>query len=530
MLFSLYIKISSQENKDFIEKLKLVQTIYDINENKQKKKHKLNIINDLIDMSLDQNYIQKLFIPNISIVISTIETNIFNLVYKNSSEQFEINKKGLYEILIYLLDNPLCKSTIFKKSITSDFINKFLQLFDSSIIEEKKYLKIILHRLYSKLINRRISIRTAITDYLKQFIKLKINYNGIPEILEVMACIISGCSVPLKKDFTDFFNYIIIPLFTLKKSNLYLKQLMKCSNLFLEKDHQLYIPLLKAIIENWPSHNINKEDFFLNELKNILKYMDNNVPSSLMDNLFQVISKCLTENDINIAIKTIDLFEIKQFMSFIKKNKNKIFIKDTLMSNLNHFIVNHWNRKIRDQLASIKKKIFKKGSSRSCINTVINNEGNLINSLFPGNKEEEDKQMELAMRMSAKNEINRVQNIEDKQDKNDISILLPNEEDSNKLKSNLSSTLDLDLLSLKIDESKLEEFDEDFGICPITQDYMEHPVLCPSGHYYERSALEKWLKDHKTEPLTRMYLSVDMLVEDANFRNKIIEYRKKFNK
>lgn len=37
MLFSLYIKISSQENKDFIEKLKLVQTIYDINENKQKK-------------------------------------------------------------------------------------------------------------------------------------------------------------------------------------------------------------------------------------------------------------------------------------------------------------------------------------------------------------------------------------------------------------------------------------------------------------------------------------------------------------
>lgn len=36
MLFSLYIKISSQENKDFIEKLKLVQTIYDINENKQK--------------------------------------------------------------------------------------------------------------------------------------------------------------------------------------------------------------------------------------------------------------------------------------------------------------------------------------------------------------------------------------------------------------------------------------------------------------------------------------------------------------
>jgi serine/threonine-protein phosphatase 2A regulatory subunit B' len=499
----------------------LVQTIYDINENKQKLKNKLNAINDLIDMSLDQNAIQKLFIPNIGLVISAIEANILNFVYKNSTEQYEMNKKGFYEILIYLLENPLCKSSIFKKSITFDFINKFVQLFDSGIVEEKKYLKIILHRLYSKLIKRRIIIRNAITDYLKQSIKSKINYNGIPEILEVMASIISGYSVPLKKNHTDFFNYIIVPLFTLKKLNLYLKQLMKCSYLFLEKDHQLYIPLLQVIIEIWPSQNINKKVFFLNELKNILRYMDNNVPPSLMDNFFQIISKCLTENEINIATKTVDLFEIKQLMSFIKKNKKKNIIKDTLMSNLNHFIVNHWNKKIRDQLASIKKKIWKKNSSRSCINTVINNEGNLIISLYPGKKEEEDATMDTT---------NIVQNIEDEQYKNEISILLPNEDDNNKLKSNLSNNLDLNLSCLKIDESRLEEFDEDFGICPITQDYMEHPVLCPSGHYYERSALEEWLKDHNTEPLTRMYLSVEMLVEDPKFRQKIIDYRKKFNK
>jgi hypothetical protein len=296
---------------------------------------------------------------------------------------------------------------------------------------------------------------------------------------------------------------------------------MKCSYLFLEKDHQLYIPLLQVIIEIWPSQNINKKVFFLNELKNILRYMDNNVPPSLMDNFFQIISKCLTENEINIATKTVDLFEIKQLMSFIKKNKKKNIIKDTLMSNLNHFIVNHWNKKIRDQLASIKKKIWKKNSSRSCINTVINNEGNLIISLYPGKKEEEDATMDTT---------NIVQNIEDEQYKNEISILLPNEDDNNKLKSNLSNNLDLNLSCLKIDESRLEEFDEDFGICPITQDYMEHPVLCPSGHYYERSALEEWLKDHNTEPLTRMYLSVEMLVEDPKFRQKIIDYRKKFNK
>lgn len=508
----------------------MIQTIYDFNDSKKKKQLKLNAINELIDMSLDQNLIQKLFIPNFGIVIYTIETNIFNPIFKNNSEQFEMNKKGLYEILLYLLENPQIKSNIFKKSITSDFINKFVQLFDSIIVDEKKYLKIILHRLYSKLISKRISIRKAIIDYIKLSIKSTINFNGVAEILEVMASIISGFSVPLKKDHYDFFNDNIIPLFSLKKFNLYLKQLIKCSNLFLEKDHQLYIPLMKVIIEIFPSQSISKKVYFLDELYNIFLYIDNNIPSNLMDNLIQVITACLTENDITIATKCLMLFEEKQFMSFIKKNRNKTIIKDTLMTNLNHFIVNHWNKKIREKLHAIKKKILKKGSSKSCINTIINNEGFIINSLYPENKKEEKKQVELAMRLSNANRLNQNHNQEGEQNKNEISILLKNKNDNNKLESNLSNSLELNLSCLKIDESREEEFDEDFGICPITQDYMEHPVLCPSGHYYERDALEQWLKDHKTEPLTRLPLTIEMLVEDYNFREKIIAYRKKFNK
>ena len=31
-----------------------------------------------------------------------------------------------------------------------------------------------------------------------------------------------------------------------------------------------------------------------------------------------------------------------------------------------------------------------------------------------------------------------------------------------------------------------EEYDENFGICPITRDYMKHPMLAPSGNYYEK--------------------------------------------
>ena len=59
---------------------------------------------------------------------------------------------------------------------------------------------------------------------------------------------------------------------------------------------------------------------------------------------------------------------------------------------------------------------------------------------------------------------------------------------------------------------------------------MKHPVLCPSGNYYEKSAILDWLKKHDTDPLTRQHLTADMLMEDKEYRNKIREYRIKFNK
>ena len=36
-------------------------------------------------------------------------------------------------------------------------------------------------------------------------------------------------------------------------------------------------------------------------------------------------------------------------------------------------------------------------------------------------------------------------------------------------------------------------------ICPITHDRMEDPVICVDGNTYERSAIEKWFKNHNIE-------------------------------
>lgn len=40
-------------------------------------------------------------------------------------------------------------------------------------------------------------------------------------------------------------------------------------------------------------------------------------------------------------------------------------------------------------------------------------------------------------------------------------------------------------------------------VCPITHDVMVDPVMGNDGHSYERKALEAWLAQHTTSPITR---------------------------
>ena len=114
-------------------------------------------------------------------------------------------------------------------------------------------------------------------------------------------------------------------------------------------------------------------------------------------------------------------------------------------------------------------------------------------------KLEYEEKLKIAINESLKEKDNNIDNIEKEKNKNEI-------------------------------KNQDEEFDEKFGICPITLDYMENPVICPSGNYYEKSAIIEWIKQNGTEPLTRQKLSVDMLIEDNECKKKIIEFRKKFNK
>lgn len=61
-------------------------------------------------------------------------------------------------------------------------------------------------------------------------------------------------------------------------------------------------------------------------------------------------------------------------------------------------------------------------------------------------------------------------------------------------------------------------------ICPITQDLMLQPVVTADGQTYERDAIEEWLRNHQTSPLTGERLAHVGLTPNVMARGLITEW------
>jgi serine/threonine-protein phosphatase 2A regulatory subunit B' len=120
-------------------------------------------------MLSDQRLVTTLFIPHIELVMEMITKNIFrplpslrrnNIKLGVSETGVETEEqesdpawphlRGVYEIFLQVIVNESCDVKTLKQFITLNFIQEFLQLFDSEENEERDFLKNILHRLYAK--------------------------------------------------------------------------------------------------------------------------------------------------------------------------------------------------------------------------------------------------------------------------------------------------------------------------------------------------------------------------------------------
>ena len=358
----------------FLKKINLAKVTYDYKDetkDSKLKSERLTAINELISMIGDQRTVTSLFIPNIESVMDMIKKNIFRPLPSTSRSNVALGVsetgieeeeqdpdpswphiRGIYELFLQLIVNEACDVKTFKPFITTNFISEFLQLFDSNLVEERDFLKNILHKLYAKLVPRRKMIRKAITDLFHILIHEIHKFNGASELLDIMASIISGFAVPLREEHVIFFKNIIIPLHKVQTSNLYFDNLIRCSMLFLTKDSSLALPLLEGILKYWPFANYTKEIAFLTELPEVFEFCELDKMQGIIGKLFKRIIKCISGSHLQVADRAMCLFESDSFVNIVKQYKALTF--GMLVPVVSHLAEHHWHAMLKDSLKALK--------------------------------------------------------------------------------------------------------------------------------------------------------------------------------
>ena len=108
------------------------------------------------------------------------------------------------------------RNDVIVKYISNNFINCFIELFDSEDPRERDYLKTILHRMYGKFMALRPYIKQRIMNLLMRIVHDNETHNGLTELLEILSSITSGLATPLKQEHGEFFKRVLIPLHKVK--------------------------------------------------------------------------------------------------------------------------------------------------------------------------------------------------------------------------------------------------------------------------------------------------------------------------
>lgn len=153
----------------------------------------------------------------------------------------------VYEILIHLVLSPQIDNNLRKRLIDDEFLHKLILLFDSLDVHERECLKTVTHRIYGKLTNRRVTIRKLINYVFYEFLYERKEHNGIAELLEILASIINGFTIPIRSEHKQSLERSLIPLHKMRSYDRYGIQLSYCMTLYVAKDASLSTPVSNMI-------------------------------------------------------------------------------------------------------------------------------------------------------------------------------------------------------------------------------------------------------------------------------------------
>uniref|UniRef100_A0A914HT07 Serine/threonine protein phosphatase 2A regulatory subunit n=1 Tax=Globodera rostochiensis TaxID=31243 RepID=A0A914HT07_GLORO len=204
--------------------------------------------------------------------------------------------------------------------LSDRFCTQMLELLRSADSREREQAKQMVHDIYSKIMERRATIRKQMAHIMLSHTYECMPFNGMDELLQVLGDIINGFNVPLKEEHRQFLLRVLLPLHKSPALPLFFSKLAYCVMLYVEKDAALAKPVVKSLLRNWPLSCGVREVLFITEVEEILSRIGAEELRTVMAPLFHRLVQCTTSQNARVAERALLLLKKPQVMEFFKSN------------------------------------------------------------------------------------------------------------------------------------------------------------------------------------------------------------------
>lgn len=271
----------------------------------------------------------------------------------------------VYELMMRVLESPNFDKKVAKDAFPESFVQHLLQMLDSEDVRERAFLKMIVHRLYGKMVHLRMYVREQMGYFLQDYIQQQNvgsgEFAGVTEMLEILGSIIEGFAVPLKPQHIDYLNQILLPLCKMPAFVLYHAPLLHCMIHFLVKDSSLAKPMLRYFFRHWPVQTARKQVIMLNCIEHIICNIDQSALSDAAPYLFAHLAKTLRSTHFQVADRCFTLIENEKLKEYARRNST--LVVKLLYPELVVVVRDHWNAQLQQAAYTLQKWFEKINSS-----------------------------------------------------------------------------------------------------------------------------------------------------------------------
>ncbi|KAI3390066.1 hypothetical protein SNEBB_005747 [Seison nebaliae] len=228
--------------------------------------------------------------------------------------------------------------------IDENFVRNLIYLLDTGESRERIYLKTIIHHIYTKYVALRHYMRSQFSDILLAFIYENERFNGISEILELLASIILGFILPLKEEHLKTLKKVLVPLHKVHSMSRFSTNLSNCMVQYVKKENDLISVILKGLVDYWPLQSSTKEVLFIKEMEELIQLIPLTIFEDNIPLIMKIVKNGLNSSNYQVTESTLYLWSNLTILSYFNESAENVL--DSVLLPLSKITREHWHQTI----------------------------------------------------------------------------------------------------------------------------------------------------------------------------------------